>query len=487
MKVHSITRRLSAFVLLAELLLAGCTTGADLLYQRRQALRSFDVMLHGRADSVFGAVQDAEDNADDIKLDALALHLPASDLYEVREDTGKVLGRSPGWQGAAASGIGPSSATWSIKLDHHRYRGITLHGIRGIDLDEPGGGSHHGVQVYYAASTHPITHALWEAARFLLLTNSILLLGTGLIIVLVLRRGMAPLKLLAAEAAQVSASSWAFQAPVDAYAVEELAPLASALDAALKRLELSFRQQKDFVSDAAHELKTAVTIVKSSLQLLSYRPRSPEHYQAGLEGCLADCARMEELVQKMLALARAEQISSTLSLPTTRTSTELAGCLADAVAQMNTLAALRQVRTELHIEASDASLHVAMPSDDLTTLSTNLVLNAIQHSHPGGHVKIRVQQNADGSASVEIRDQGEGIPSDDLPFVFDRFRRGDPSRSRETGGTGLGLAICKAIVEAYRGYITIESTVGAGTTVIFGVPTIHSASSDSRKMIKSSA
>jgi signal transduction histidine kinase len=460
-KAYSITRRLVATVLLMELVLVGCATGASLLYERHQHLRAFDVMLRGRADSVMGAVQDEEDKADNAVLASSTLDLPSGDLYEVREETGKLLGRSGNWQGPEASGVNSSKSNWKLALRHRDYRGVTIHAVRAIDIDEPGGGFQHRIVVYYASPEQSVHEALRDAAKFLLIANSLLLLGTGIAVMLLLRHAMEPLKVLAAQAAGVSPDSWSFCAPEDAYAVKELAPLAAALNAALKRLELSFLQQRNFISDAAHELKTAITIVKSSLQLLSYKDRSVKEYKRGLDVCLADCGRMEELVQKMLALAHAEQLTAP-SLGEVGFRTELAGCVREIATQLEPLAALRQVRISATIPET---LAVAVPEEDCATVAKNLILNAIQHSHAGSEVLVSAQTQSLAMVRFTVQDSGEGIAPEHLPYIFDRFYRGDPSRWRETGGTGLGLAISKAILEAYGASIRVESEPGTGTTV----------------------
>jgi signal transduction histidine kinase len=102
----------------------------------------------------------------------------------------------------------------------------------------------------------------------------------------------------------------------------------------------------------------------------------------------------------------------------------------------------------------------------------NLLQNAIQHSLPRSTVHVRVSASEPDTASIVVEDSGTGIPAEDLPYVFERFRRGDPSRSRATGGFGLGLSICRAILEAYGGRIEIESTNGAGTRVFVSIPAL---------------
>jgi signal transduction histidine kinase len=108
-------------------------------------------------------------------------------------------------------------------------------------------------------------------------------------------------------------------------------------------------------------------------------------------------------------------------------------------------------------------------SDDCATLATNLVVNALQHTPSGGRVVLRVRAH-EATTGFQVEDNGEGICAEDLPHVFDRFYRGDPSRSRHTGGTGLGLAICKAIAEAAGGSIEITSEVGGGTLASVMLP-----------------
>jgi signal transduction histidine kinase len=246
--------------------------------------------------------------------------------------------------------------------------------------------------------------------------------------------------------------------------VAELAVLARALEAAVDRLRDSFDQQRTFVNDAAHELKTAVTIVKSSLQLLESRPRSLDEYRSGLASCLADCGRLEDLVKKLLTLARLEQSSG--GELSSRGHTPLGECLRQIAEQMQPLAALRGI--DLNLNVNDG-VQALLPYEECENLVFNLVLNALQHTPSSGRVTLRAE-TAGGAAVITIEDTGEGIGPGDLPFVFNRFYRGDRSRARSTGGTGLGLAICKAIVDAYGGKIEIESKLGRGTRVQVKLP-----------------
>src|ERR1700689_5938891 len=140
-----------------------------------------------------------------------------------------------------------------------------------------------------------------------------------------LNRGLAPLRELAAEAAGVSADSWNFAPPQRARMVRELAPLTVALETAITGLERSFMQQRRFVGDAAHELKTAVAVLKSSLQLLTLKQRTAPEHEKGIERCQLDCDRMEEAVAKMLTLARVETKTELPSAPVATDLTEILG------------------------------------------------------------------------------------------------------------------------------------------------------------------
>jgi signal transduction histidine kinase len=348
-------------------------------------------------------------------------------------------------------------------LNGRWYRGFALQGVRQIDQDDKSPGIARPVVIFYAASLKPFWAAMSHAARFLVISNFLILLFTAGTLLILLRRGMAPLQELAGAAAGISSNSLRFRAPPNAFAVQELAVLAHALESAMSRLERAFVQQQVFVHDAAHELKTSVTIIKSSLQLLTSRKRTAADYERGLEMCLSDCARMEDLVQKLLLLARVEQPREE---QIAAAKTDLSQCLREVADQMDPLASVCGVNlvVDLHLCAV-----AQIAFDDCATLATNLVVNALQHTPAGGQVILRVRVQ-EGSVGFEVEDNGEGISAEDLPHIFDRFYRGDPSRSRHTGGAGLGLSICKAMAEAARGRIEITSEVGRGTIAEVTLP-----------------
>jgi signal transduction histidine kinase len=470
MKAYSITHRLIATILLLELLAALSISGAALVYERHVRFRSFDVMLRGRADSLLGAVQDAEDAQDNVMLDGTEVDLPREDVYQVQDAGGRILGHSANWTGPSTDLLTAKTGKMQrVSVRGKHYRALRIEGLRIVDPGDKGGGIPRHVTIFYGAPVDHVWGEIWEAVGFYAVTSLSLLAISGLLIFWLLNRGLAPLRELAAEASGVSVDSWNFVPPPRARMIKELAPLTVALETVLAGLEHSFLQQRRFVSDAAHELKTAVAVLKSSLQLLTLKQRTAIEYERGIERSQLDCQRMEETVAKMLTLARVEANSVPAAV-----ATDLTEVLRQVSQQFDSMAELKRLQI---LVLAEGPVMVDIEPEQLQLLCGNLLLNALQHSPAGSAIRAVVQQGGT-QALLAIEDDGEGIAAQDLPHVFERFYRGDPSRSRNTGGTGLGLAICKAIASRWQGSIDIASDLGVGTRVRvrFPVSTLPSAS-----------
>lgn len=473
MKPHSITSRLIVTVLLIELASALSVTAVAFVYEKHLHFRAFDVLLRGRADSMLGAVQDAEDANDNVMLDGTEVTAPPDDIYQVTDASGRLLGRSQNLAGNPipeptdqfrhdAHGDG-QEVFYRAYLRGHAYRVIRMNGLRIVDPGDKGGGIRRHVTIYYGSSVQRVWGAVIRAVAFYAGSNLLVLALTGVLMSWLLNRGLAPLRELASSASRVSVDRWAFSPPEEARMTKELAPLVSALEILLRDLQWSFEQQRRFVGDAAHELKTGVAVVKSSLQLLGMKERTPLEYQAGLERCLADCERMEGMVAQMLTLARMEEGDEAGN---GSFQTDVVPRLQEVANELDSIAQTQQISI---IIASEASLLANIEAERFKLLCSNIVLNALQHSPPNSAIRVEARRS-DSKAEITIRDEGEGMPAESLPNVFDRFSRSEPSRSRKTGGTGLGLAICKAIVDKSGGSIEIRSEVGRGTIVEVTLP-----------------
>jgi signal transduction histidine kinase len=177
---------------------------------------------------------------------------------------------------------------------------------------------------------------------------------------------------------------------------------------------------------------------------------------------LEDCDRLETLVERMLRLARVEQLNEDGARGKLPIADVLATCEA-AAGRVAVLAGRKKVALDL---AGAADCLFRANPEDLETVWINLLDNAVRHSPAGSTVTMRVQKGL-SEIGVSIADSGQGIAPEDLPHVFERFHRGDNQYSMSFG---LGLAICKTIVEAYGGRVEIESAVGQGTIVRVHLP-----------------
>ena len=388
------------------------------------------------------------------------------DLYRILDQHGRVLAASDDWPANFDPAPHGNRNNWNLKLQGEIYRAIRLNDVPVLD-QEPAGTASSGatLTVFYAASTEELSESAWRAAILICLASVSMLAIATMAALWGIKRGLSPLAVLASRAADVSPANWELRAPPEALQISELAPLTRAMNTMLANLQKAFTSQRAFLADAAHELKTPVAIVKSTIQSLLQRPRSAEEYRDGIEAALEDIERLEKLVHSMLRLARAEQWASG-SLRRDLEEIDLTSTCELSIAHLRSLAEARKLKLDLR---RDGSPRLHADAEDLELVWGNLLENAIQYSPPGSSVQMTVV-GVDTGAEVSVKDHGQGIPAAEIPFIFDRFRRADTSRARNTGGYGLGLAISKAIVEAYGGTIRVESEVGIGTTMTVRLP-----------------
>jgi signal transduction histidine kinase len=241
----------------------------------------------------------------------------------------------------------------------------------------------------------------------------------------------------------------------------ELGRLAVVLNSTFARLEAAFAQQKQFASDAAHELRTPVTVLLTQTQLSLGRERTPAEYRATVEACQRATQRMRKLIESLLALARLDAGQETMN----RLNFDLADLARDGADWVRPLAEARGLA--LVLELAPAPAPCVGDADRLAQVLTNLLTNAIEYNRPQGEVRVTTGVEND-TAILTVSDTGTGIPAEDLPRVFERFYRSD--KSRTSGGNGLGLAIGKAIVDAHGGSIDVTSESGRGTTFTVRLP-----------------
>ncbi|MDP1892344.1 MAG: ATP-binding protein [Gemmatimonadaceae bacterium] len=245
---------------------------------------------------------------------------------------------------------------------------------------------------------------------------------------------------------------------------DELARLSATLNAMIARLEQSFAGLRRFTADASHELKTPLTVLRADIErAMSAGPRSTEGLVA-LEEALQETARMADLVESLLTLARADEGRFDLH----REPVALGPLVIDVAETAQILG------EEAGLKVSVTPLEEATVLGDalrLRQLFLNLVTNAVKYTSRGGRVDLSLVRRGD-MVEFAVRDTGFGIAGADLPYVFDRFWRADRARSRtsERGGVGLGLAIAQYIAHAHGGSITVASRLGRGSTFTVSIP-----------------
>jgi heavy metal sensor kinase len=272
-------------------------------------------------------------------------------------------------------------------------------------------------------------------------------------------RAIRPIQEISSTATKISAGDLSQRINV-AEAESELGQLAAVLNSTFARLETAFAQQKQFASDAAHELRTPVTVILTQTQLALGRERDAAGYKQTVEACQRAAQRMRKLIESLLELARFDAGQEVLK----RMHFDLSYTVNDSVEMVQTLAEERGVK----IISELSPVEITGDSERLAQVVTNLLTNAIQYNKPEGEVRVKLASEG-GLAVLTIADTGRGIAAEDLPRVFERFYRADRSRTG-TCNTGLGLSICKAIVEAHGGTIEAASVSGAGTTFTVRLP-----------------
>jgi signal transduction histidine kinase len=293
----------------------------------------------------------------------------------------------------------------------------------------------------------------------------------GLASLVVVGRLLSPLRRITIGADRIGAAGFGDRLP--SHGNDEFAALARTLNGMLGRLEDTYRieqetarrleqtveQQRRFTSDASHELKTPLAVIKANAGLLRGGGGERDEVLESVDAIDEAANRMNRLVRDLLLLARTAAGRPASLLRTC----DLPHIVREAIRGVpgsHGNVVLEKPATDVLVEASP---------EDLSRVFINLIDNALKHSGSSEPVEVRIETEGD-EVQIRIADRGNGISPEHLPHLFERFYRTDRSRTSETGGTGLGLAICKGIVEAHGGRIAVESAVDKGTTFTVALP-----------------
>jgi two-component system OmpR family sensor kinase len=313
--------------------------------------------------------------------------------------------------------------------------------------------------VQVAGSLSNLDDSLRVVRRALLIGSLSALLLAAIGGSILARAALRPIKAITETAQQITGTQDLSQRIPVAVPNDELGQLTETINDMLERLDSLFQTQQRLVADVSHELRTPLTTIQGNLDLLRRGAADdPATRGEALVAIGAETARMRRLVNDLLLLAQADA-----GLKLHLQQVELDTLLLDVYRQAQLIAGGITVR----LGAEDQVL-VQGDADRLRQLLLNLVVNGLKYTPAGGEVTLGMRRH-DGWAQVIVADTGVGIPAEDLPHIFERFYRADPSRGR-SGGSGLGLAIAQWIAQAHGGRIEVESEVGTGSTFTVWLP-----------------
>ena len=273
----------------------------------------------------------------------------------------------------------------------------------------------------------------------------------------VVRNVVKPIKIMSKVAREVNEDPNSSVRIPELHRNDELEELGLSFNRMLDRMQKYIEQQKQFVSDVSHELRTPVAVIEGHLSMLKrWGKDDPQILEESIDASISEAERMKHLIQEMLDLTRAEQIS--VHYP--NAITEPMEVLTRVVGDM----AMVHPDFEIHLEVSDLDpeTKIQIYQGHLEQLLIILIDNGIKYSTDRKEITVSAGQ-AGSECQIVVQDYGEGISDEDKKKIFNRFYRVDKARTREKGGNGLGLSIAQKLVESYHGKISVESVLGQGS------------------------
>jgi heavy metal sensor kinase len=273
--------------------------------------------------------------------------------------------------------------------------------------------------------------------------------------------GLAPLRRLSEAVSRVSAKD--FRLPFkEPHLPVELRPIVEKLSGTLELLKRAFAREKQAAADISHELRTPLAALLTTTDVALRKDRTPQEYRELLEDCRATGQQMNQLVERLMALARLDAGVDSLR----PCDVDAARVAQQCVNMVKPLAEAHQIGLHFHHEGAT---ELRADPEKLREILTNLLHNAIQYNRPHGEIDLRVARD-NGHLCMEVRDTGIGIAAEAREQIFERFYRADPSRQADKLHAGLGLSIVKGYVDLMGGTITVQSKEGEGSTFRVELP-----------------
>jgi two-component system OmpR family sensor kinase len=382
--------------------------------------------------------------------------------YKIYDGSGNIGSLSKNFDGSqfplseiaysAALKGGTSYETFIIS-DNHPIRVITMPVIRNGKLAN---------LVQVGTSKKVVVDTLKNLAIILWTAVPSVLLLTALIGRFIARRALKPVAKITQTAKDIGSGANLSQRIPVPEVKDEIGELALTFNSMMDRLESSFSQMRQFSSDASHELRTPLTVLKGQSELTLGKERKPKEYQEVISSNLEEIQYMSKVLEDLFMLSKSDENQIALDYE----SVDLKLLIEEICRHAQIIASEKNIKI---ITAYIERIQVYGDPVRLRQMIWNVIINGIKYTQPDGEVTVSLQEKKD-IALITIQDNGIGISNSDLPLIFNRFYRVDKARSREEGGTGLGLSICKFIVDAHKGSIDIESTLGEGTKFKIKLP-----------------
>lgn len=363
------------------------------------------------------------------------------------------------------SSMPPLMVDTTLVLGRARHNGETIRIARSEDSR---------FVVYVAFPTTDIRESLGKlrGSFFYLIPLAMLVsMGVGLLLA---RKALRPIEQIADTAKEISAKNLSQRIKLPGSTDRELATLTETLNSMFARLENSFKQVNQFTSDASHELKTPLAIMKGEIEqaarhLEQAQQLRKEEAFVVLESLMEEVDRMQRIVEGLLLLSKADD----RKLPLQKEPVRIYDFLSSLCEDAEILAEERGLQLHGSFAASAKDVVLSIDTTRFYQVMLNLVTNALKYTPEGGTIEMFLRRNAD-NVQFGVKDTGIGISQEDLSKIFQRFYRADVSRTGPEGeedrSLGLGLAIVKSIVEAHDGTITVESIPDNGSTFTVTLP-----------------
>lgn len=377
------------------------------------------------------------------------------EFVQLVSQTGKVIARSANLAG--------DTLAFQSGGQQKRFRTSAAGRLAVRQVQVPLADSKGKIEGYLLAAV-PVRDAvtiLGDLKQVLLLSYPAIILTLFILTRVIAGRSIRPVEEVIASAEKITRENLDRRIPLPRNQ-DELYRLSATINALLERLQDAFQREKQFTSDASHELKTPLASLKGTLEVLVRKPREREHYEERILFCLKELDRMSRLIDQLLMLARYESSGIKAHMEPVDP-----GCHI-----RETIERMRSHALQKNIPISFTGPESCMVSADpamLDMIFENILSNAIKYSPSGSTVAVTLS-NSTGSVLCSIVDNGIGIPEEKLSRVFERFYRVDESRNSGTGGFGLGLAIVKKLADLQQIAVSVKSRKNQGTSVELRFP-----------------